>query len=236
MTDADHETTTQQWARAAVRALLFSAAFGGALPAQDSSAALLDRAARAFASVRTVRAQFAQTLTNPGARSVQASHGEFFQRGPSRFAFRFSDPPGDAIVSDGVALWVYVPSAARGQVLKMPGESGAALDFLTQLLAAPREHYTVAIRPDSSIGSHPVAVFALSPKSGNAPFTHATLWVGRDDLLLWQLEAVERSGLVRRVTFSAIRTNIDLPGGALAFTVPEGVRVIDQAALFGGKP
>jgi outer membrane lipoprotein carrier protein len=236
VTDSKRESAGQKWARAAVRALLFSAALGGVLPAQDSSAALLDRAARAFASVRTVRAQFAQTLTNPGTSSVHTSRGEFFQRGPSRFAFRFSEPPGDAIVSDGVALWVYLPSTARGQVLKMPGESGAALDFLTQLLAAPREHYAVATRRDTSIGSHPVAVFVLSPKNGNAPFTHATLWVGRDDLLLWQLEAVEQSGLVRRVTFSAIRTNIDLPDGALAFTVPEGVRVIDQAALFGGKP
>lgn len=236
MTDSNRATFNRKWARAAVRALLFFAAVGRALPAQDTSATLLDRAARAFASVRTVRAQFAQTLTNPGTNSVHASHGEFFQRGPSRFAFRFSDPPGDAIVSDGVALWVYLPSAAKGQVLKMPGESGAALDFLTQLLAAPREHYAVAVRPDTSIGSHPVAVFALSPKNGNAPFTRATLWVGRDDLLLWQLEAVEQSGLVRRVAFSAIRTNVDLPGGALAFTVPEGVRVIDQAALFGGRP
>ncbi|MFI5245423.1 MAG: outer membrane lipoprotein carrier protein LolA [Gemmatimonadales bacterium] len=236
MTDSKRETFKQKWARAAVRALLFSSAVGGALPAQDSSAALLDRAARAYASVRTVRAQFAQTLTNPGTNSVYASHGEFFQRGPSHFAFRFSDPPGDAIVSDGTAVWVYLPSAAKGQVLKMPGQAGAALDFLTQLLAAPREHYTVAARPDTSIGPHPVAAFALAPKDGNAPFTHATLWVGRDDLLLWQLEAVEPSGLVRRVTFSAIRTNVELPHGALAFTVPEGVRVIDQAALFGRKP
>lgn len=236
MTDSKRATFKQKWARAAVRALLFSAAFVSALPAQDSSAALLDRAARAYASVRTVRAQFAQTLTNPGTNSAHASHGEFFQRGASRFAFRFSDPPGDAIVSDGAALWVYLPSAVKGQVLKMPGEAGAALDFLTQLLAAPREHYTVAARTDTSIGSHPVAVFALSPRNGNAPFTHATLWLGRDDLLLWQLEAVEPSGLVRRVTFSAIRTNVELPHGALAFTVPEGVRVIDQAALFGRKP
>jgi outer membrane lipoprotein carrier protein len=173
---------------------------------------------------------------NPGTQFAHASRGEFFQGGALRFAFRFSEPAGDAIVSDGSALWVYLPSTAKGQVLKMPGEAGHSFDFLTQLLTAPREHYAVSVLPDTAVGSHGVVTYGLTPKGAGAPFTRATLWVGRADALLWQLEVVEPSGLVRRVQFSAIRTNVSLPGDALVFTVPDGVRVIDQAALLRGKP
>lgn len=223
-------------ARAAVRASFISAALTAALGSQDSTGALLDRAAREYASIRTVRAQFEQTLTNPNTGATRTAQGEFFQRGPSRFALRFSDPAGDAIVSDGGALWLYLPSSAKGQVLKLPREAGAGLDFLTQLLTAPREHYAVSVLGDTMVGPRATAVFALTPTGANAPFTRATLWVGRRDAFLWQVETVEPSGLVRRVRFTAIRTNVPLPGNALTFRVPEGVRVIDQMALLGGKP
>jgi outer membrane lipoprotein carrier protein len=205
-------------------------------PTDTASAALLDRAARAYASARSIRAQFEQTLTNQNTKTSHVSRGEFFQGGPMRFAFRFTEPAGDAIVSDGSALWVYLPSSAKGQVLKLPGEAGHALDFLTEILSAPREHYTVKVLPDTTVGSHEVAVYALTPKETSAPFGRSTLWVGRADALLWMMEAVEPSGLVRRVQFSAIRTNVELPKGALTFVVQEGVQVIDQSALLRGKP
>lgn len=224
------------WARVVRRALVVSAAPVCALEAQDSTAALLDRAVREYASVRTVRAQFEQTLTNPNTKTARTSRGEFLQRGPTRFALRFSDPAGDAIVSDGEFVWVYLPSSAKGQVLKLPREAGAGLDFLTQLLTAPRAHYAVKELPDSAVGPRTTAVYTLTPKSADAPFTRATLWLGRGDAFLWQVETIEPSGLVRRVRFTSIQTNVGLPGGAVSFTVPEGVRVIDQAALLRGRP
>lgn len=223
-------------ARVALPGLIASLAVASALGAQDTTAALLDRAVREYASIRTVRARFEQTLTNPNTKTALRAKGEFFQRGPSRFALRFSDPAGDAIVSDDSALWVYLPSSAKGQVLRMPREAGAGLDFLTQLLTAPRAHYAVVVLGDSTVSARVTTVFALTPKDANAPFTRATLWLGRADAFLWQVETIEPSGLVRRVRFATIQTNVALPSGAVSFTVPEGVRVIDQAALLRGRP
>ena len=213
-----------------------SASSAALLPAQDAPTALLDSAAHAYAAFRSVRAPFEQTLTNATTGSVEVARGEFFQRGPSRFAFRFSEPAGDAIVCDGNTVWVYLPSTAKGQVLKMTVESGPDLDLFTQLLTAPREHYKVAVRRDTTIGAHAAASFVLTPRQEGAPFLRATLRIGRDDALLWQLEMVEPTGLVRRLTFSSIQPNAELPPGAVTFAVPEGVRVIDQESLFGKKP
>jgi len=235
-------------ARTPIRGVALSAASSAALAltlaliaaplaAQSQADSLLDRAARAVASSRTLRAAFEQSLTNPDLRETRTARGDFMQQGPSKFAFRFSDPAGDAIVSDGTAIWVYLPSSARGQALKLPIAQGAQLDLITQLLTAPRTSYRITEGPTDEINGHSVSVFMLAPRSPNAPFTKATLWIDREDALVRQLEAVEPSGLVRRIRFRDIRTDIELPRDALTFVVPPNVKVLDASGLLGGiKP
>ena len=218
-------------------ALVACSAAGAALgSAQTPSPDLLDRAARTYASSRTLRAAFHQTLTSPATQTVRNATGVLVQRGPAQFALRFSDPAGDAIVSDGTAIWVYLPSTAKGSVIKVPMQLGNGFDLLTQLLRTPRATYVVVPLGDSAVGPHATAVYALTPKDAGAPFSRAKVWIGRTDALLWQLETVEQSGLIRRVRFTSIKPNVKLPTGATTFIVPAGVKVLDQAAIFGGKP
>ena len=216
-------------------ALLFLA-IASRLAAQDSSTTLIDRAVRQYRAARTVRASFEQTLTSPATGTVHTSRGEYFQGGGSRFALRFADPAGDAIVSDGASLWLYLPSSTKGQVIKLPSRAGAGFDVLANLLTAPKTAYLATRLRDESVDPHVTTVFALAPKTADLPFTRATLWIGKSDALVWQLEVVEQSGLMRRVRFTAVRTGVNLPHGALVFSVPAGVKVVDQAALFGQKP
>ena len=216
----------------ALSALAVPMAAGGAQGQRTDS--LLDRAARSIAAGRTLRALFDQTLTNPDTRQVRTSHGEFVQQGPSKFAFRFSDPAGDAIVADGAAIWVYLPSTARGQALKLPIAQGAQLDLLSQLLTNPRATYKVTEGAPEEVASRAVSVVTLLPKAQNTPFTKATLWIDREDASVRQLEAVEPSGLIRRIRFRDIRADVELPPDALTFVVPPNVKVIDATALLGG--
>lgn len=198
---------------------------------------LLDRAAAAIAGGRTLRAAFEQTLTNPDIGETRTTRGEFAQRGASRFAFRFTEPAGDAIVADGAAIWVYLPSSARGQVLKLPVAQGAQLDLLAQLLTTPRTTYRVTTGADTTLGGRATGVFTLVPRAQNAPFTRARLWIDREDALVRQVEAVELSGLIRRVRFRDVQSDVELPRDALTFTVPANVKVLDASGLMGNlKP
>jgi outer membrane lipoprotein carrier protein len=215
---------------------LLVVAIASRLAAQDSSTTLVDRAVRTYRSARTVHATFEQALTSPATGTVYASRGEYFQGVESRFAIRFADPAGDAIVNDGVALWLYLPSSAKGQVVKLPSSASAGFDVLANLLTAPKSGYLATRVRDEAVDAHSTSVFALVPKTPDMPFTRATLWIGKRDALVWQLEAVEQSGLVRRVRFTSVRTGGVLPEGVFVFSVPAGVKVVDQAALFGQKP
>lgn len=213
-------------------------AFATRLAAQDSTASpasLVDRAAQQYRAATTVRASFDQSLTVPGAAS-QASHGEYFQGGNSRFALRFTNPAGDAVVNDGTSLWLYLPSSAKGQVIKMKSGAGTKFDLLGELLSAPKADYlTVRVR-DETLDGHPTTVYTLSPRKADLPFTRATLWIGKDDAIIWQLETVEPGGMDRKVRFSSVQIGGVVPADEFAFVVPAGVRVIDQATLFGKKP
>ena len=215
---------------------LVTQAQAGAQTSPDTTAALAlyHKAAVRFANARTIRAGFEQTLISPISKTPRVSRGEMLQRPPSRFAFRFTDPAGDAVVADGEALWVYLPSSARGQVIKLPREVGGAFDVMARLLANPGDKHQVRVVPEADmVGGELVRLYSLTPRSEGAPFVSAKVWIGADALVR-QIEIEEPGGLRRRLRFSNMRLGATLPRGAFVFTVPAGVRIIDQAALMGG--
>lgn len=240
----EHVGTRRSWRPIlGALALPLALALGVSAPAtaqapRDTAAAMaLYRAAAAkFAGARTMRAGFEQTLISPLSTAPRTSRGELMQRPPSRFAFRFTDPMGDAVVSDGEALWVYLPSTARGQVLKLPREVGGAFDVVARLLANPGDRTQVRVIPESErVGGEAVTVFSLTPRAEAAPFESAKVWIGADKLVR-QIEVVEPGGLRRRMRFINMRLGVALPKRAFVFEVPPGVRIVDQAALMGGGP
>jgi outer membrane lipoprotein carrier protein len=81
-----------------------------AAAAAQSPDSTLDRAVAAYATIKTARISFTQTIDNALTGSTVSSRGELQQRRPSRFAVNFQEPAGDRIVSDGSYVWVYLPS------------------------------------------------------------------------------------------------------------------------------
>ena len=205
-------------------------------PRSDSAPlALLERAGKAYKGARTLRAAFTQELVNPRTRTNLRSTGEFFQKGAQLFAFRFSVPAEDRIVSDGQVLWLYSPSTAPGQVFKLPRAAGAGLDIAASVLTEPAKRYTVTDGGDTTLDGRAVRRMLLVPRASAAPFMRATLWLDTESGLVRRAAFTEANGLVRTMTFTNIRIGSMLPRGVFTFTPPEGVRVIDQAAMLGGS-
>jgi len=211
-----------------------SARAQGAAPAAPD--ALLARVATAYRRARTVDITFEQTLTNPLTGNTSTARGELLRRQPNLLAIRFDAPASDRIVADGHSLWMYLPSSAPGQVMKMPAAAAGSLplDPMGQLLTSPTNRYRVEDGGVAMIGGQPARVLNLTPTTSPALFTRARLWVDERTAAVRQIEATEQSGLVRRITLLSLRTNVSLPRSAFRFTPPAGVRVVDRRALFGG--
>lgn len=180
-----------------------------------------------------MRAEVTQRLINPRTGNVLTSRGEFFQRGPTRFAFRFAEPPEDRIVADGEVIWVYLPSTAKGQVFKLPTVAGAGLDLVGTLLRDPTRRYTITALSDTTVVEGRLRRVALVP-TAPGPFTRAELWLDPSSTEVYLAEFHEASGVVRQLRFSRVRRGVTLPRDVFRFTPPPGVRVIDQAAMLGG--
>ena len=189
---------------------------------------MLERAIAAYKDVNTVRATFTQRVTNPMLGKTVEAKGEVVQDRPDKISIRFTDPAGDAIVSDGTNLWIYLPSTAPGQVVKRAVGANAAgvPDVTATFLEAPREKYTAAAGGSETVNGRATSVVHLTARDRTLPFGKATVWVDTKDGLVRQFEVTEPSGLVRRVTIENLVVNPKVAAGAFEFEVPKGVRVV----------
>jgi outer membrane lipoprotein carrier protein len=199
---------------------------------------ILNRATAAYANVKTVRATFDQSLTSGLTGEVAPAHGEFLQQRPKLMSVRFTEPAGDRIVADGTWLWVYLPSATPGQVMKMPigtDDAGAtAIDFVQQFIQSPREHFDVSLGTADTSGGHKAHTLVLVPKKPGQ-FTKATVWIDDDDGIVRQFEVVDGTGSTRRVRFSKLAFNVPVDKSAFSYTPPSGVKVVDRQTMLNGS-
>lgn len=205
----------------------------GVLVRQPNPAdAALSKAVAAYADVRTARATFEQTITNPLVGSKLNSRGEFEQRRPNKFAFRFSDPKGDRIISDGKFVWVYLPNSQPDQVMRIALDDGGAgsLDLIAEFFDSPKTRYTVKDGGATTIGTRAARAVLLTPIKA-ASFNKATVWIDVENGKLLQFEADEVSGITRRVRITSFTPNVNVNNSAFVFTPPKGVRVVDRASI-----
>lgn len=197
--------------------------------AQDAEA-IIDRAVAAYARLNSMRAEFRQTLTNPLTGNSQTTGGVILRKKPNLLSIRFNT--GDRVAADGSSLWVYLPSSAPGQVIRMPytGSNASTVDPADQFLNAPRTRFTVTSSGTASVGGRATHAVTLVPKRGNAPFTSAKVWIDDNDSSIRQFDVETPNGLKRRVVITTFTANPVLGRSSFRFAVPKGARVVDQPA------
>ena len=126
-----------------------------------------------------------------------------------------------------------MPSSAPGQVIKRPAtdRGSVPIDFTGEFLASPRNKYEISDGGAQSVDGRSTHVLKLVPKkSAQSPFTQATVWVDDDDSIIRQFEVVESTGITRRIRLTTLKLNAAVDRGAFTFTVPKGVKVVDQSS------
>ena len=203
-------------------------AFAGVAQAQ-SPTAVMERAVKVYSEMRSMRADFQQTITNPLTGTTATSRGVILRKDPNLLSITFSDPRGDRIVSDGRSLWVYLPSSAPGQVMKMPASARGSMGMVDPgglFLTSPATRYTITGGESVTINGRKTTVVNLVPKSANNAFSRARVWVDGSDYSVVQFEVVDVNGLTRRVSISNVRANAAIGSEEFSFRPPRGTRVV----------
>jgi outer membrane lipoprotein carrier protein len=130
-------------------------------------------------------------------------------------------------------VWLYLPSTSPGQVIKAPltADIEGSIDLIGAFFVNPRSQYTVTDAGAATVGSHSTRALALVPRKAGASFVRAKIWVDTNDGLLRQFEAVEHSGITRRVRVIDYAPNASVATSAFSFKPPKGVKVVDGASL-----
>ena len=147
------------------------------LPAQ-SPQATVQRAVEAYAGIKTIRASFTQSYTNPLTGSDVESRGEMQQHIPGRLSIEFSEPAGDRIVANGKVVWLYLPSTNPGQVIRAHvGENGRANvpDVTSWFLDSPEKRYEMSDAGTATIAGHATRAVKLVSIDSTIPFQKATV-------------------------------------------------------------
>jgi outer membrane lipoprotein-sorting protein len=203
------------------------AAAVGSASAQNKS---VDKAVAAWKNVKSLSGTFEQVLNNPLMHSTATARGSFAQQQPNKLSVRFSDPAGDAIVADGVNVWIFLQEAAPGQVLKRPISDRMASPIdIGQFLESPASRYDIVGKGADTVGGRAAQVVNLTPRKGvDVPFTKATVWIDDADGLIRQFEVTESTGLIRRIRLTRLTVNPTIAASEFKFVVPKGIRVVER--------
>lgn len=212
-------------------------ALGAAVSVQAQSAdAVMSRAVKAYADMRSVRAEFTQTITNPLTGTTASSRGVLVRKDPNLLSIDFTSPKGDRVVADGTSLWIYLPSSAPNQVIKTSAKSNMSLEMVDPagvFLSSPSSRYTISGAGTGTVAGRKMNILNLVPKSRNGMFSNAKVWIDASDNMLRQFEVTDINGLKRVVTITSIKPNASIPASAFKFTAPKNARVVDSSAMSG---
>jgi len=202
----------------------------------QTPATIIDRAAKSYADMQSVRAEFTQKLTNPLTGTTSVARGVMLRKDPNLLSVNFTDPRGDRVVADGKWLWVYLPSSAPNQVIKVPATSNNSLAMIDPgglFLSSPSLRYAVTSSGTGTVDGRKMNVVSLVPKKANGAFTRAKVWVDAADNSVRQFEVTDLNGLTRLVTITKIEPNVSIESSEFRFTPPKNARILDSTAFSG---
>lgn len=185
-----------------------------------------------FASFDTYQAGFVMTTEGKGQRTRQT--GIIRYKAPDKMLAQFSRPSGQKVVSDGRTMWIYLPSlnVVAEQDLEAEGGmfSAASRSGLNRLFR--RYHYRFASKeqPVTRADGSKMYVLELQQKESRAGLRQMTLYIN-EDYFITRAEGNTASGKKIELTFSDIKTGIDMPDGMFEFDVPARARVIKNPMI-----
>lgn len=220
------------------RALMLSLLLSSFLPAPDSlygqddqAYEVLEAASERYLGLESLCYHFDQVIEVTLLRRTVSSEGTICHEQPDLFSMRFSDPEGDLVIIDGEFLWIFYPSNDDEQVMRSSaGGGGGGFNFYNNILEDPRGRFTAVYEGREPMGEGTSHKITLTPKgpSGvqSVGFRTAVIWSDVDNLLITAVEIHDTNESIKRLRFSDIRMDIEIPDEVFRFVPPEGARVM----------
>jgi outer membrane lipoprotein carrier protein len=179
-----------------------------------------------YEHVKDLSASFEQesrsvALGGPGA--VTKSRGEVVFAKPGRMRWSYAAPEESLVVSDGVWMWIYDPTAGEAQ--KLPVGDGALSGTAIQFLLGEGEVQAAFLVRELACGEAEVRLELLPREPATYEKLH--LAVDRKSGDVRETEVFDLLGNTTRVRFAQVRVNTQPDAALFRFDAPDGVDVIE---------
>ncbi len=170
--------------------------------------------------LKSVTADFSQTVTDANGEKGDVSHGTLALQAPRQFRWETKQPYEQTIVADGQRVWVYDHDLAQVSVRSQSGEEAhSPLTVLTNL-----GELDAQFTASESGERDGLAWLKLVPKAKEPEFEYAEL--GLSATTLDRMIFKDQLGNTTEMRFEHWKRNPSVPADTFKFTPPKGVDVI----------
>lgn len=174
-----------------------------------------------LASMQSLQADFAQTVTDEQGALVQQLHGRLALARPNLLYWQTDAPDETVMIADGTALWYYNPFVEQVSVYDQTDSMAQSpLLLLVDLDSPAWADYQVSYEDHS---------YALQPLAGSAARQSLQLLFASDaSQQLQRIILDDGQGQISTIDLENVQLNGDLPAAIFQFELPAGVELDDQ--------
>lgn len=175
-------------------------------------------------SLRSIRANFTQTVYDNHGKTVQKSYGHMALQRPGKFRWEIKKPIPQVIIANQTRLWIYDSDLQQVTIKALHRAAGETPALLLS-------HEDTQLNNDFSVieikkNTPGWRWFELTPKSSDNMF--ASVQMGFMNKQIHEMRLKDHLGHTTKIEFSNAETNINLAPSLFNFKAPAGVDVIDE--------
>lgn len=186
------------------------------------AAAPADQLTGLLGNLKSMQAQFKQTIYDGTGGVIQHSSGNMALERPGKFLWQIKTPNAQSIIADGKNIWNYDPGLQQATQQPMGSSlSDTPAFLLTGSTTQIANTFDITQATSKTAGE---VAYKLTPKDKGALFQWVQLSFKNDQLTQMQLQ--DNLGQQTVIAFSSIQFNKNLNPRLFQFTPPKGIDVI----------
>lgn len=210
----------------AVGGLTLAAAPGEAQAAGPTPEEIAGRVQTFYDSTRTFQADFAQTYVIKVQNKKKESKGKVVFEKPGKMSFRYAEPNGNRVVSDGKVIKVYEKSNEQMYESKVEkSQYPAALAFLMGQGKLAKD-FTLKLLDPATMKFEGGYVLECTPKEASPAYQKMLLYVDGPTSQVRRVLILDAQGNRNRFDFLTPVVNKPVAPGEFEFTPPKGTKIV----------
>ena len=206
--------------------LLLGLSIGQLWSTSSYADAAIERMNQFFNNVKTMSADFSQSVKSENKINPDQSAGTLQMQRPGKFRWNYKKPYEQQIVADGNKLWVYDVEMEQVIVKSEELALGNTPAVLLSGNASITDKFVVTEEVHNESGSQQEFWVQLVPKDKDTGFEKLIMGFAGDHLQFMELR--DTFGQVTRLTFSNLKVNQSIDPSVFKFNIPKGIDVIDE--------